>query len=83
MGQCWFRKIQNLGLTNIFKSNSPEGKWLQYCFSLRFLHPLEVPDCFLELMLEISERKKIQLYAGYFVDNFINENSVFSLNKRM
>jgi hypothetical protein len=29
--QCWFRKIQSLGLTNMYKSNNPEGKWLQYC----------------------------------------------------
>jgi len=56
--QCWFRKIQNLGLTNMYKFNSPEGKWLQYCFGLPFLHPRAVSDCFLELMSEIPAEKK-------------------------
>lgn len=42
----------------MYKSNSPEGKWLQYCFGLLFLHPQEVSDCFLELMSEIPAEKK-------------------------
>jgi hypothetical protein len=41
----------------MYKSNSPEEKWLQYCFGLPFLHPQEVTDCFLELMSEIPAGK--------------------------
>lgn len=77
LGQCWYRKIQSLGLTNMYKSNSPEGKWLQYCFGLPFLHPQEVSDCFLELMSEIPAEKKIQSFADYLVENFVSEDSLF------
>lgn len=77
LGQCWYRKIQNLGLTNVYKTDTLDGKWLQYCFGLPFLYPLEVSDCFLDLMSEIPGEKKIQLFADYLVDNFISEDSVF------
>ncbi|KAL4132259.1 hypothetical protein QTP88_009451 [Uroleucon formosanum] len=78
LGQCRYRKIQSLELTNMYKYNSPEGKWLQYCFGLPFLHPQEVSDCFLELMSEIPAEKKIQSFADYLVEHFVSEDSLFS-----
>jgi hypothetical protein len=44
-------------------------------FRSSILHPQEVSDCFLELMSEIPAGK-IQSFADYLVDNFINEDRI-------
>lgn len=41
-----------------------------------FLHPMEVKNCFLDLMSKIPEEKYMQLFADYLFDNFISEDSV-------
>ncbi|KAL4111997.1 hypothetical protein QTP88_015850 [Uroleucon formosanum] len=68
---------KNFDTLDYAEGNSPEGKWLQYCFGLPFLHPQEVSDCFLELMSEIPAEKKIQSFANYLVENIVSEDSLF------
>jgi hypothetical protein len=47
--QDWYRKMQNLGLSQDYKdSESAIGKWLKQSFGLQFLDPTEVEDCFVE-----------------------------------
>lgn len=35
--QAWWRKIQQLGLTKDYRERTDAGKWLGYCFGLKFL----------------------------------------------
>jgi len=48
LGQSWWRKIQNSGLTNEYKSDFEFSKYFKFFFGLAFLHPEEVGDCFTE-----------------------------------
>jgi hypothetical protein len=48
LGQVWYRKMQNLGLSQDYKDSDSEiGKWLK-SFGLHFLDPTEVEDCFVQ-----------------------------------
>jgi hypothetical protein len=47
LGQAWYRKIQNLGLSKEYKD--PESdimKWLKTFFGLSYLDSFDVIDCF-------------------------------------
>lgn len=45
LGQSWWRKIQNVGLTDEYKSDSELSKDLKMFSGLLFRHPEEVDDC--------------------------------------
>jgi len=78
LGQSWWRKIQNLGLTNEYKSDSELSKYLKYFFGLPFLHPEEVENCFIEDIMSIQPNdSKIREFTDYVFDNYINEESRF------
>jgi hypothetical protein len=47
LGQAWYRKIQNLGLSGEYKDpESDIGKWLKKFFGLSYLESADVADCF-------------------------------------
>lgn len=49
LAQSWYRKIQELGLSNVNQNNkTEENKWLNLMFVLPFLSSNEVSDCFIE-----------------------------------
>lgn len=79
LGQAWFRKIQQIGLSVQYKDASDEiGKWLVYMFGLCFLSPEEVSDCFVEDFVAIKpDNKKLDEFCDYLVDTYISEESVF------
>jgi hypothetical protein len=74
-----WRKIQQLGLASEYKNeHSPIGTWLKHLFGLTFLPPAEVGDCFAEdFMCEKPENSKIDQFADYLVDNYIDSESKF------
>lgn len=82
LGQSWYRKIQELGLSSEYNKNreeeSEKTRFLTYIFGLPFLHPENVGDCF---ALDLSELKPdchiITKFCDYLVDNYIDENSKF------
>ena len=54
MGQVWYRKMQNLGLSQDYKDSDSEiSKWLK-SFGLHFLDPTEVEDCFVQKLQSVT-----------------------------
>nr|CAI5840604.1 unnamed protein product [Callosobruchus analis] len=80
--QAWYRKIQSLGLTQMYKDkNCEESKWLTHTFGLTYLDPSEVEDCFIfDLMSHKPDHKLIDKYADYLLENYIAPESHFPPN---
>lgn len=78
LGQSWWRKIQSLGLTSVYKENGDKSKFLKYFFGLPFLKPEEVDDCFVEdIMSILPHDERITSFTDYILDNYISEESPF------
>ncbi|XP_025198937.1 uncharacterized protein LOC112597199 [Melanaphis sacchari] len=77
--QSWYRKIQELGLSNVYQNNkTEESKWLNHTFGLPFISPNEVSNCFIEdFMSSIPNDIRFQKYADYLVDTYICEEAKF------
>ncbi|KAE9533438.1 hypothetical protein AGLY_009076 [Aphis glycines] len=80
--QSWWRKIQEIGLTNEYKNKTGEcGIWLRKIFGLSFLNPEKVSDCFIENFMAYSPNDpKILTFCDYLTENYINESSRFPPN---
>nr|CAI5827028.1 unnamed protein product [Callosobruchus analis] len=80
--QAWYRKIQSLGLTQMYKDkNCEESKWLTHTFGLTYLDPSEVEDCFIfDLMSYKPDHKLIDKYADNLLENYIAPQSHFPPN---
>ena len=61
LGQNWWRKIQNVGLSSDYKKNTTLGKYLENFFGLPFLPPNEVENCFTNDLLSIPLNFTIEL----------------------
>lgn len=79
LGQAWWRKIQNLGLSYDYKdSNSEISKWLSAFFGLAFLPADQVEDSFAEdLMSEMPSNEKCVKFADYLTNCYITAESLF------
>ncbi|XP_050516518.1 uncharacterized protein LOC126891385 [Diabrotica virgifera virgifera] len=79
LGQSWWRKIQALGLTSLYKDKESDvGKYLTYCFGMPFLNPEDVGDCFVEALSSIQpQNHRIVEFADYLVDNYVSESAKF------
>lgn len=79
LGQAWWRKIQKLGLSVIYKNpDSLIGKWLKYPFGLTYLDPSDVGDCFaLDFTEDMPENEGLRQFYDYLVENYIDEESIF------
>uniref|UniRef100_A0A0P4VQ93 MULE transposase domain-containing protein n=1 Tax=Scylla olivacea TaxID=85551 RepID=A0A0P4VQ93_SCYOL len=77
LGQAWWRKIQNLGLSKDYKdTNSDIGQWLKLSFGLHFIDPTDVEDCFVEeVMTEAPQDERCIRFADYLVDNYVTAES--------
>ncbi|XP_050546057.1 uncharacterized protein LOC126908189, partial [Daktulosphaira vitifoliae] len=72
--QSWYRKLQELGLSNAYKT----CEWLKGTFGLTFLNPEDVSDCFVDdFMTSIPEGTTFIQYADYLIDNYISEESKY------
>lgn len=79
LGQAWWRKIQKLGLSVIYKNpDSLIGKWLKYPFGLTYLDPSDVGDYFaLDFTEDMPENEGLRQFYDYLVANYIDEESIF------
>ncbi|XP_068238357.1 uncharacterized protein [Palaemon carinicauda] len=79
LGQAWWRKIQNLGLSKEYKDkNSDIGQWLKLSYGLHFIDPADIEDCFIEELMSCTPQKeKCTNYADYLVDNYVTPHSKF------
>jgi hypothetical protein len=80
LSQAWWRKIQELGLSQDYKSDNPTGKWFKYTFGLQYLPAEEVNDC---LVLEFSElappeyNDRLVKYVDYLMKTYVSPNATF------
>jgi len=77
--QSWYRKIQEIGLSSVYKDESSEiGKWLHNIFVLLFLNSEDVSDCFTDdFMSECPIDEKLQKFADYFIETYIFEYCIY------
>jgi len=77
IAQSWWRKIQTLGLSNEYKQDSEQGKYLKYFFGLAFLKPEEVVDCFIVDLMSIQPNdQRIQEFTDYILNNYIDSEAI-------
>jgi len=74
LGQSWWRKIQSLGHTKIYKTNTDESYYLKIFFFLPFLDSDNVIDCFTDDFLAILPAKddRVVRFTDYFFKNYIS-----------
>jgi hypothetical protein len=79
LGQAWFRKIQNCGLTSEFKNTkSAIGKWPTQLFGLSYLNPNEVGECFaFDIVSECPDDERAKQFCDYIVENYIEDDAAF------
>lgn len=71
--QSWYRKIQEIGLSSVYKDESSEiGERLRNIFGLLFLNPEDyVSDFFTDdLMRECLIKERLQNVTEYFVETY-------------
>ena len=68
LGQAWYRKMQNLGLSQDYQ-DIEIGKCLKQSFGLHFFDPTEVEDCLVEdYMASAPQDERCIKYAEYLVE---------------
>jgi hypothetical protein len=80
LGQAWFRKIQSLGLTKLYRSRSAEGSFLRSFFGLSFIKPEDMEDFFVEDFLAFAPtptHPKIREFSEYVFDTYISSMARF------
>lgn len=78
LGQSWWKKIQELGLTSEYKRSSEIGQYLRSFFGLSFLRPDEVLECFTDDLMAIQpDDDKVRIFTDYVFDNYIENSSSF------
>lgn len=79
LAQSWWRKIQNVGLTAVYKDKESDiGKWLRLMFGLAFVPSEEVIDAFfLDICNLQPQDERVQLFSDYILNNYIFDASPF------
>lgn len=77
LSQAWWRKIQQLGLSQEYKNETSEaGKWLHWVFGLSMLDAGQVEDAFVEDLMSIQP-PNVEEFSNYLVENYIDSSSSF------
>jgi hypothetical protein len=81
-GQSWWRKIQTLGLTNIYNINTDESYYFKFFFDLQFLDSDNVIDYFTDELLAILPAKndRVVQFTDYVFENYISPDAMCPLN---
>ncbi|KAL8571163.1 hypothetical protein ACOMHN_010624 [Nucella lapillus] len=79
LSQAWYRKLNNLGLSNDYKDNESEiSGWLKRFFGLSFLQPEAVGESFaFELLDDCPGDPRCQTFADYILNNYVSEEAAF------
>ncbi|KAL4130748.1 hypothetical protein QTP88_008140 [Uroleucon formosanum] len=82
LGQSWWRKIQSLGLTKMYNTNTDESYFLKFFFGLPFLDPDNVIDCFTDDFLAILPAKddRVVQFTDYIFEIYISPDAMFPPN---
>ena len=74
LGQAWWRKIQNLGLTELFRDrSSEEGSWLGSFFGLPYVDAASVSDVFIDVLMADAPVNHPQCieFSEYVLETYI------------
>ncbi|KAE9525843.1 hypothetical protein AGLY_014069 [Aphis glycines] len=79
LGQSWWRKIQELGLTSEYINKSSEiGTFLKYIFGLPYRNPDMVGKFYDYELFSIQPlNEQLRKFTDYLVDNYIDSSSHF------
>ena len=79
LGQAWYRKIQNLGLSGEYKDSASDiGKWLKKFFGLSYLESADVADCFaFNILQDAPDNEKAMKFADYVLNTYVDERAKF------
>ena len=79
IGQAWYRKIQNLGLSGEYKDPASYiGKWLKKFFGLSYLESADVADCFaFNILQDAPDNEKAMEFADYVLNTYVDERAKF------
>lgn len=79
LGQNWWKKIQALGLSSEYKSNTETSRFLKLFFGLPFLSPDDIDDCFTDdlMALQPDGKENIRIFTDYVFDNYISPDATF------
>lgn len=77
LGQCWYRKIQHLGLTTDFKDTSSEiGNFIKSFFGLPFRDPSEVNECFVDdIISNMPTKSRVEKLCDYILEKYIQSDA--------
>jgi len=79
LGQSWYRKIQQLGLSNAYKKNNTDiSNFLKLFFGLPFLRGDMVEDCFVfDIMALQPQDNRIVQFTDYILETYITNDAEF------
>uniref|UniRef100_A0A2S2P4T0 MULE transposase domain-containing protein n=1 Tax=Schizaphis graminum TaxID=13262 RepID=A0A2S2P4T0_SCHGA len=82
LAQSWWRKIQQLGLSKVYKSsNNDISDYLKCVFGLPFLKPEEVFDCFIDDLMTIKPvNTTVDKFCDYLLKTYIEQDALFPPN---
>jgi hypothetical protein len=80
--QSWWRKIQSLGLTKMYNTNTDESYYFKFFFSLPFLDFDNIIDCFTDEFLAILPTKddRVVQFTDYVFKNYKSPDAMFTPN---
>ena len=74
LGQAWWRKIQSLGLTGLFRDcSSEEGSWLRFFFELSCVDAASVSDVFVDVLMADAPviHRQCMEFSDYVLETYI------------
>ena len=81
LGQSWLRKIQSLGLLNIYKDReNNQGRWLKNIFGFPAVDSNLVRNLFFEYTNSVDCDEQIQTFINYLDENYLKDDSHFPPN---
>lgn len=74
LGQSWYRKIQELGLSSSYRTNCEIGDFLKLFFGIPFLSPDSVEDFFVNDIMAIQPNdERVRKFTDYIFETYIVE----------
>jgi len=73
LGQSWWRKIQQLGLSKEFKNKDSEiGQTLKLFFGLSLLSPEEINNCYINDLMSLKPiNERLDEFFDYILKHYI------------
>ncbi|XP_014211043.1 uncharacterized protein LOC106641220 [Copidosoma floridanum] len=79
LAQIWWKKIQSLRLTRVYKKSDSEiGDFLKCFFGLPFLDPYDIEDCFTDDLMSIMPRNPaVEDFCDHILHDYVSTEAPF------